>query len=67
MAKKKTTMEVNVKGTGIKSTAKDVKRTRKETEKLDKSQENLSGSTNRYHKLQKGVAQAGAISTKNFS
>ena len=67
MAKKKTTMEVNVKGTGIKSTAKDVKRTRKETEKLDKSQENLSGSTNRYHKLQKGVAQAGANSTKNFS
>jgi len=67
MAKKKTTMEVNVKGTGIKSTAKDVKKTRKETEKLDKSQDKLSGSTNRYHKLQKGVAQAGANSTKNFS
>jgi len=64
---KKTTMELTMKGKGIKSTAENVKKTRKETEKLDKSQDNLSGSTNKYHKLQKGVAQAGANQTKNFS
>jgi hypothetical protein len=64
---KKTKMELNMTGTGIKSTAKDVKKTRQETDKLDKSQKNLSKGTNKYHKLQKGVAQAGANSTKNFS
>ena len=66
MAKKKV-IEVRAQGKGIKGVSKDVKNTRQETEKLDKSRGKLNKTTDKYSRREKGAAQMGMNSTKSFS
>jgi len=66
MAKKKTII-VDAQGKNIKGVAKDVKQTRQETEKLDKSRNKLNKTTDSYNRREKGAAQMGMNSTKSFS
>ena len=67
MADSRVLIEIITTSKGLKIAAVDAAKLAKETEKIDKTQDKATKSGNKYHKLQKGVAQAGANSTKNFS
>ena len=68
MASNEITFTVKVKKDGnLKVVAKDANKAAKGTEKLKEATDRTTKSRNRFSKGEKGVASAGANSTKNFS
>lgn len=63
----KVLLEVEVTGKGIKVVQKDLEKTAASTNKAAEATDKLTRSRNAYNKGEKGVAAAGANSTKNFS
>lgn len=63
----KVLLEVEVTAKGIKVVQKDMDKVASSTNKASAATEKLSKSRNAYNKGEKGVASAGANSTKNFS
>ena len=63
----KVLLEVEVTSKGLKVVQKDLEKTAASTNKAAAATDNLTRSRNAYNKGEKGVAAAGANSTKNFS
>lgn len=69
MADSKILMELQIveKGGKISIVAQNMEKLAKETNKVDNAQKKAEKSANKFHKGQKGVAQAGMNTTKSFS